>query len=106
MAGFVIECLLKSLLLERHPNLAGPVDPATLSSSDCEVHQLLYSHDLDEMLDFLPEIEQKLIDLKMKRGQSVWTAFRDICEEWTVYARYSSKQAPREQAKRYFRNGR
>ena len=101
MAGFVIECLLKALLLERHPNLARPVDPAKLSASDREVFQLLYSHDLDEMRDYLPEIEQKLTDVKTKRGQSVWNAFRDICEEWTVYARYSSKQAKREQGERY-----
>lgn len=100
MAGFVIECLLKALLLERHPNLVRPLDPSKLSSSDREVFQLLYSHELDEMRDFLPEIERKLADLKTQSGQSVWTAFCDICEEWTVHARYSSKQAKREQGER------
>ncbi len=36
MAGFVIECLLKAILLDRHPNLQRPVDPAKLSASDRE----------------------------------------------------------------------
>src|SRR4051812_15718910 len=53
MGGFVIECLLKALLLERHANLQGPVDPSRLSLSDKEVFRLLYvSHALDEMLIF------------------------------------------------------
>src|SRR5436309_292518 len=60
MAGFVIECLLKAILLERHPNLQKPLDPAKLSVSDREVFGLLYRHELDEMLAFLPELEKKL----------------------------------------------
>ena len=53
IGGFVIECLLKALLLERHPNLQVGLDRAKLSASDREVHTLLYSHDLDQMLAFL-----------------------------------------------------
>src|SRR5262245_46861975 len=60
MAGFVLECLLKALLLERHSNLGKPVDPAKLSSSDREVLNLLYSHSLDEMIVYLPELKSKL----------------------------------------------
>ena len=101
MAGFVIERLLKALLLERHPNLQKPVDPATLSRSDREIFRMLSSHDLDEMQQFLPEIQPKLLDLKTGKGQSVWKAFRDICEEWSVYARYSTVQAKVEQDERY-----
>lgn len=81
MAGFVIECLLKALLLERHPNLGKPVDPAKLSKSDREVHQLLFSHELDDMLGFLPELEKKLACVKTKSGDSVWRAFNTICEQ-------------------------
>ena len=32
MGGFVIECLLKAVLLERHPNLQIPVDRIGLSA--------------------------------------------------------------------------
>lgn len=101
MAGFVIECLLKSLLLERHPNLRRPVDPAKLSESDREVHFLLYSHELDDMLGFLPELERKLSGVKTKSGQSAWKQFNAICEEWTVYARYSPANAKLEDARQY-----
>lgn len=101
MAGFVIECLLKALLLERHPNLQRPVDPARLSASDREVFELLYRHDLDSMLGFLPELEKKLSPVKTKSGGSAWRAFQDICEEWTVYARYSPASAKLDHARRY-----
>lgn len=93
MGGFAIECLLKALLLERHPNLGRPTDRARLSISDAEVHELLYSHELDAMLLFLPEIEKKLRILGRDRGYSLWERFRAVCEEWTVYVRYSPKQA-------------
>src|SRR6266536_2225019 len=60
VAGFVIECLLKALVLERHKNLAKRTDPAKLSESDREAYALLYSHELGDLLDLLPEIERKL----------------------------------------------
>lgn len=101
MAGFVIECLLKALLLERHPNLLGKVDPARLSSSDREVYGLLYSHELEDMAGFLPEIKKKLDGIKTKSGQALWRMFVTICEEWTVFARYSPQNAKVEQAAEY-----
>lgn len=81
MAGFVIECLLKALLLERHPNLQGPVDPAKLSESDRAVFGLLYGHSLEDMVDFLPELERKLSDVVTRSGRSVWREFNNICDE-------------------------
>lgn len=101
MAGFVIECLLKALLLERHPNLQKKVDPSKLSPSDLEVFGLLYRHDLDDMLEFLPEIETKLSGIRTESGQDLWREFNTICEEWTVYLRYSPKSAKLEHAARY-----
>jgi hypothetical protein len=101
MAGFVIECLLKALLLERHRNLQVPVDPATLSSSDREVFELLYSHKLENMLGFLPEVESKLSALPIQSGPSAWAKFMTICEEWTVYARYSPNMATLDRARVY-----
>ena len=101
MAGFVIECLMKALLLDRHPNLRARVDPAKLSRSDREVWGLLYAHDLDDMLGFLPELEEKLFGLRIHSGQSVWEAFKTICEEWTVYARYSPMTANLGQAEAF-----
>jgi hypothetical protein len=101
MAGFAVECLLKALLVERHPNLGKPVDPAKLSRSDREVFEALYSHELDDMLGFLPELEKKLDGIKTDSGRSAWTALNDICEEWAVFIRYSPSAAKVDQAKMY-----
>lgn len=101
MGGFVIECMLKALLLERHSNLQVPLDPAKLSARDREVYGLLYGHELDDMLAFLPEVEKKLRVVKDAQGRSVWEKFRSLCEEWTVYARYSPRLAKIEVAKEF-----
>jgi hypothetical protein len=52
LAGFAIECLLKSTLLIRSPNLQRAVDPAKLSSSDKKGFAMLHGHDLDAMVEF------------------------------------------------------
>lgn len=101
MGGFVVECLLKALLLERHPNLQTALDSAKLSSSDARVYRLLYSHELDAMLVYLPELEKKLKSVQGVERRSVWHSFRTVCEQWTVYARYSTKQAKRPEAERF-----
>ena len=102
MAGFVIECLLKALLLERHPNLQTKVDPAKLSPSDAEVHSLVYRrHDLDDMLGFLPEIQTKLSRIESRFGQIIWSEFNAACVEWTVYARYSPRNAKLDEAESF-----
>ncbi len=89
MAGFVLECLLKALLLERHPNLGTAVDPAKLSNSDREVFESLYRHDLADLVDFIrPELEKKFSQIPLSGG-SLWRVFNDVCEEWTVHARYA-----------------
>ncbi|MGH7214047.1 MAG: hypothetical protein ACREIT_04730 [Tepidisphaeraceae bacterium] len=101
MAGFTIECLLKARLLAQHPNLQVPVDPATLSEQDREVHAMLFSHDLDAMLIFLPEVEKKLSAVGSALGRPVWRRFGEICAEWTVYARYSPQHANVDEARRF-----
>jgi len=101
MAGFAVECLMKALLVERHPNLSRPLDPATLSSSDREVFEALYRHELDDMLGFLPELEKKLSAISIRSGQPAWRALNDLCEEWTVYVRYSPANAKLDRARIY-----
>lgn len=101
MGGFVVECLLKALLLERHPNLQNSVDPAKLSKSDAEVHRLLYGHELDAMLNFLPEVEAKLKGLETLEHRAVWHPFLAVCEQWTVYARYSPSHARKSDAEEF-----
>jgi hypothetical protein len=101
LAGFVIECLLKAQLLERHPNLQGRVDPAALSAADAEVFALLYRHDLDEMLVFLRQVREKLLALPAGKNGPVWPRFRSLCAQWTVYVRYSPKLASIADARNY-----
>lgn len=101
MAGFVLECLLKALLLERHPGLANPVDATTLSATDREVLTLLFSHDLEAMYLLLPEVQRKLLGIKTESGRSAWIEFAAICEEWTVYARYAPISAKLDRAASY-----
>jgi hypothetical protein len=101
LGGFVIECLLKALLLERHPNLMSPVDPAKLSKDDRDVLNMLYGHDLADMLDFLPEVRSKLVVANNSANQPIWQPFRDICEEWSVFARFATTHASLEDAKRF-----
>ncbi len=101
MAGFVVECLLKALRVERHPNLLKPLDSATLSTSDREVFEALYRHELDDMLGFLPELERKLAGVAIRSGRSAWRALNDICEEWAVYIRYSPLRADLGHARTY-----
>ena len=57
------------------------------------VYRLLYSHELDMMLVYLPELEKKLKGVQGVERRSIWHSFRTVCEQWTVYARYSTKQA-------------
>jgi len=101
MGGFVIECLLKAVLLERHENLQRPVDPARLSKQDRQIYDLLYSHRLDAMLDVLPDLRAKLQVITDDDGRPVWPRFRAVCEQWTVYARYSPKLAKAQEARRF-----
>ncbi len=103
LAGFVIEILLKALLLERRPNLQGPVNPATLSTQDKIAFDLINrSHDLDRMYVFMQsEIDKKLSEFRTRGGRSALDAFKAICEEWTVFARYSSALGNLEDARRY-----
>jgi hypothetical protein len=98
LGGFVIECLLKAALLDRHPNLSTVADPALLSKPDREVYALMFRHELDHMLFFLPEIEKRL---KAAGGLRDWMRFRDICSQWTIFARYSPQSASTSDAKRF-----
>jgi len=95
LAGFAIECQLKALLLERHKNLAVRSILPTLSESDRSVRRLLYNHELDEMLDYLPEVQEKIVEIF---GMEQWVRFQGICAQWTVLARYSTYRPTRVEA--------
>lgn len=91
LGGFVIECMLKARLLSLHPNLQNAIDPAALSTQDRRILSLLFSHDLEGLLDNLPEIERRLKQKRDSSGQRLLLALRAICGQWTIYARYSTR---------------
>jgi hypothetical protein len=92
LAGFVIECLLKARLLDQYPSVAKVAAPDALSPSDRVVWMLLNrSHDLDEMLAYMPDLERKLQTADRIEGKGLLRKLKAICAEWSIFARYSPR---------------
>jgi len=92
LAGFVIECLLKARLLEQYPSVAKLAAPEALSASDRVVWMLINrSHDLDEMLGYMPDLERKLVAADRIEGKGLLRKLKSICAEWAIFARYSPR---------------
>jgi hypothetical protein len=102
LAGFVIECLLKAKLLEKYPWLQNTSSPSGRSKHELHLWSLCYrSHDLDEILDKLPALTQRLV-LIDQRGQSRLTEnLKSICAQWTIFARYSPFTAMMSEAEKF-----
>lgn len=99
LGGFVVECLLKALLLKKYPELASPAVLTSHSRQWQYLTSLLYrSHDLDEMLAKLPEVTNKLLAQGQEGGQRMLTSLKGICERWSIYARYSPYQVDSQDA--------
>lgn len=94
LGGFVVECLLKAKLLERHPWLQNAGSPEGRADRERRLWSLCYrSHDLGEILENLPEIRQRLSTLEQRKANRVTQALMAICIRWTVHARYSPQSA-------------
>src|ERR1035437_8614163 len=94
LAGFVIECLLKAKLLERFSWLQfiGSVEQRT--KDEKRLWSLCYrSHDLDEILDRLPRVKQSLEKAEPMGSLRLFRNLKNVCAEWTIYARYSPQSA-------------
>lgn len=102
LAGFVIECLLKAKLLERFAWLQNAGTPAGRSKDDQYLWSLCYrSHDLDEILSKLPEVQDLLSRMKRRRSGRLIESLKSICAQWTIYARYSPYNAHIDDARRF-----
>jgi hypothetical protein len=89
LGGFVIELLLKAQLLKRFSAVQGSAK--ALSDSDREVWSLIYrSHDLQEMLNRMPDLEAMVGKRGQRDGVPYRNHLRHICVTWTVFARYST----------------
>lgn len=90
LGGFVVECLLKAKLLERYKWLGSAGSPEGRSKNDRYLWSLCYrSHDLDEILAKLPEIQDRLSRMEQRESSRLTQSLKGICAQWTIYARYS-----------------
>jgi hypothetical protein len=94
MAGFVIECLLKSHLLIEHPWLLHRRQHQLTSDDERRIWSLCFrSHDLDEIYVNLPNLLQKLGNSYVWKGPGPLILLRQVSATWTIFARYSTKSA-------------
>ncbi len=100
LGGFVVECLLKARLLERHSWLSSSGSPERLTKEDRHLWNLCYRwHDLDGLLGVLPEV---MAEMRLQRNGAVLVDhLRQVCGRWTVFARYSPRTATITEANRF-----
>lgn len=84
LGGFVIECLLKALLMEKYPWLQNRGrSEGTTKTAEREIWYLCYrGHDLERISSKLPEVTRLL------HRSNLLPSFRNI-GAWTIFARYS-----------------
>jgi hypothetical protein len=99
LGGFVIECLLKARLLEAYPRIQTAGGPEPGSEQERHLWYLCFrSHDLDRILDFLPGTLERLANMGQKGDLRLVRSLRAICQQWTIFARYSTRMADRPEA--------
>jgi hypothetical protein len=90
LCGFVVEMLLKAQLMRKYPEIAAKRPHEGMSDDERGIWSLIYrSHDLDEMLGRLHEVQRVLERHGRRTGRGYLRHLREICSTWTIYARYS-----------------
>lgn len=56
------------------------------------ISELLYSHNLTGLLNEMPAVEAEVEKRGQWDGKPYRTHLRQICTEWTIFARYSPRQ--------------
>lgn len=99
LAGFVVEILLKAMLVAKYPFAARrrmPGDEAQRS-----IWSLVWrSHDLADMLDQMPELAAGFERKSRRAGYDYLRSLRNACGTWTVQARDSTQTIPMDDAVR------
>lgn len=91
LAGFVIEILLKRQLVNQYKRIRNLSAGSTLSGSERRHWELVWrSHDLELLLNALPNLKATLIDKGRRSGATYYEDLLTVCSTWTVFARYSS----------------
>jgi len=82
--------LLKAQLMRKYPEIAAKRPHEGMSDDERGIWSLIYrSHDLDEMLGRLHEVQRVLERHGRRTGRGYLRHLREICSTWTIYARYS-----------------
>ena len=102
LGGLVIECLLKALLIEAFPWLQTARSAETAPRGERHRWSLCYrSHDLDEILAELPHITERLSRLDQQGRSRLVQNLKTICQNWTIFARYSPQMAMMSEAREF-----
>lgn len=90
LAGFVVECLLKSELIRANPWVQGFRSTELLKTEEEKATwKLCYrSHELNQMLDRIQRMKVRARKTNVMR-ERVDIVLKQVCGMWTVYARYS-----------------
>ncbi|MCX7048301.1 MAG: hypothetical protein NTX50_22800 [Candidatus Sumerlaeota bacterium] len=98
LAGLCIECLLKAKLLEKHRWLQGGRKEC-LTRNEARLWQLCYArHDLEGLIAEMPELIKHLQEASLGKHGDLSQRLKDICDNWTIYARYSPVQTTSQEA--------
>lgn len=90
LTGFVIEILLKAQLIIKYPLVANA--SAQVNGTEAKAYGLVWkSHDLEKMLNALPELQATLRALGERDGTDYAAELKKVCGAWTIQARYASK---------------
>ena len=102
LGGIALEILLKAKLLEKYPSLEHARSPEMANPAERHVWSLLYrSHDLEAIFTKLPDLQQRIGAADAVHGTDRLRRLKLRCEEWTIFARYSSKTETMKNASKF-----
>ena len=93
LGGFVVELLLKGQLVRQFESTSRARRSDSMSPRERRIWNLFFSHDLTEILNWMPEVEALIAKKGERDGRPYQSNLRKICHTWTVYARYSPQSS-------------
>ena len=95
MAGYAVECLLKTKLMHIYDckNLR-QLEDLLLQRSILPVHRTVFTHQLEDLLRLTPGYN------RLRQNRDVWHTFHEV-NLWTPQWRYTAKPSTRQEATRF-----
>jgi hypothetical protein len=101
LAGYTIEVLLKGRVLGRFPDAGRPPRPGEDDSIRRARDLIFRSHDLEAMLDAVPRLDDAVQLAGERAGRPYLRYLRQVCGQWTPFARYSPRSATIREARNF-----